>query len=50
MSSDSRYTEVESLELTGGNTKPYRSMEPIKKMPQFLAAFAGITIKILTYN
>lgn len=45
MSSDSRYTEVESLELTGGNRTPYRNMEPIKKMPQFLAAFAGMIMK-----
>lgn len=42
MSSDSRYTEVESLELTGLNREPYkRNMEPVQKMRQFLAAFAG---------
>lgn len=50
MSSNSRYTEVESLELTGGNKEPYRTMEPVKKMSQFMAAFAGMKSLIPTFT
>lgn len=50
MSSNSRYTEVESLELTGGNQETYRTMEPVKKMRQFMAAFAGMKSVIPTFT